>query len=243
VGGALAWLRRFRRFGFSFSWEFDRNSFVMGDSAAADAASLRDDTISRITLSGSFDSRDNFSDPRRGFFTLGTVDIFNEIKGNKADFFRFSWQGEHDGTFLERLTLSTSVRFARIQTIGSNVSVPTNELLYLGGEDTIRGFSEDSLGPVNAGGQAVGGRTRWVWNEELRVRLWRTLQWALFFDMGSLTNSFSQIAWSQNVRRSTGFGLRYVTPVGPLRLDYGIKLDRKTGESFGHVHFTFGYVF
>lgn len=243
VGGALGWLRRLRRFGFSFSWELDKNYFVTGDSVAADADSLRDDMISRISLSGSYDNRDSFSDPRKGFFTMGIVDIFNEIRGNKADFFRFTWQGENDVTFLDRLTLATELRFARIQTIGKNVSVPTNELLYLGGADTIRGFSEDSLGPVNVAGQAVGGRTRWIWNEELRVRLWRTLQWAFFFDMGSLTDTFSQISWDQNVRRSAGFGVRYITPVGPLRLDYGIKLDRKPGESFGHLNFTFGYVF
>lgn len=243
VAGSLGWLRRFRRVGLSFSWELDRNYFVTGDSSAADAASLRNNTISRATLSGSFDSRDSFSDPRRGFFTLGSVDVYNEIKGNDADFFRFSWQGENDVTFLGRLTLATSLRFARIQTAGKNVSVPTNELLFLGGADTIRGFSEDSLGPLDVNGTAVGGRTRWIWNEELRIRLWRTLQGAFFFDMGSLTNSFSQIGWRTNVRRSAGFGLRYVTPVGPLRLDYGIKLDRKAGEPLGRVHFTFGYVF
>ena len=243
AGGALSWFRRLRRFGFYFRWELDRNYFVAGDSVAADADSLRNNTISRIALSSSYDSRDSFSDPRSGFFTLGGAGIYNEIMGAEANFVKFQWQGANDLSPFPWLTLTTALRFNQIVTIGSNVSVPTNELLFMGGSDTVRGFNYQSLGPVNAAGQATGGRIRWIWNEELRARIWRTLQWAFFLDMGSLTDSYSAIGWSTTVRRSFGFGLRYMTPVGPIRADYGIKLDRKPGESFGHFHFTFGYVF
>ena len=243
AGGALSWFRRLRRFNFFFRWELDRNYFVSGDSVAADADSLRNSTISRIALSSSFDNRDSFSDPRRGFFTLGGVDIYNEIKGAEANFVKFQWQGENDLSPFDWITLATSLRFNQIVTIGKNVSVPTNELLFMGGSDTVRGYAYQSLGPANAAGEATGGRIRWIWNEELRFRLARSLQWAFFLDMGSLTDSYSAISWRNTVRRSLGFGLRYMTPVGPIRADYGIKLDRKTGESFGQFHFTFGYVF
>ncbi len=241
--GALSWFRTLRRWNFLFRYEIDRNYFVEGDSTAADADSLRNNTISQIAVNTSFDSRDSFSDPTRGFYTYGGVTIYNEILGDKADFVRFSWQGENDLTLLWwRLVLATDLRFDRIQTIGSNVSVPTNELLFLGGADTIRGYAEDSLGPVDAQGKPTGGRTRWIWNEELRLRIWKQFQLVAFFDMGSLTNTFSAINWN-SIRRSVGTGLRYVTPVGPIRAEYGFKLDRKPGESLGHFHFTFGYVF
>lgn len=242
VGGAMGWFRRLRRFGLTFRWELDRNYFIAGDSVAANADSLRNNTISRTSCSASYDSRDSFSDPRRGFYTLGGVDLYNEIRGAEANFVKFQWQGENDLSAFNRFTLATSLRFNNILTIGRNVSVPSNELLYLGGDDTIRGFPEDSLGPQNAGGQAVGGLVRWIWNEELRIRLWRSLQWAFFSDMGSLTNGFTAIDWT-TIRNSMGFGLRYLTPVGPIRLDYGFKLDRRAGEPLGRFHFTFGYVF
>lgn len=115
-------------------------------------------------------------------------------------------------------------------------------MLFLGGGDTIRGFDEDSLGPTDAAGKPVGGRLRWIFNEEMRIRVMRNFQLAGFFDIGSLTDSFGAINWN-TVRRSVGLGIRYVTPVGPIRLDYGFKLDRQTGESRGRVHITFGYVF
>ena len=242
LGGAMSWFRRFRRLGFFFRYELDRNYFIEGDSTAADADSLRDNTISEITLSASYDSRDSFSDPRQGFFTLGKVDIFNEISGNHANFVKFGWQGENDFSLGRRITLSTALRFDRILTMGHGVSVPTNELLFMGGDDTVRGFSEDSLGPVDAQGKATGSRARWILNEELRLRLISRLAFVLFYDMGSLTNEVSDMRLG-TIRNSAGLGLRYITPVGPLRAEYGFKLDRRPGESRGRFHFTFGYVF
>ena len=242
VGGALSWFRRFRKLGFLAKWELDRNYFISGDSVAADADSLRNNTISQTSLSGSFDSRDNFSDPMRGFFTLGSVDVFNEIRGNNANYLKFSWQGEANVSPIKRMTFNTTLRFARIEKVGSGVSVPTSDLLFLGGNDTIRGFGEDSLGPLDSSGKATGATTRWIANEELRLRLSRHIQIAGFYDIGSLTNNFSEISYD-TIRHSAGFGIRYITPVGPIRLDYGFKLDRKAGESKGRLHFTFGYVF
>jgi outer membrane protein insertion porin family len=243
AGGALGWFRRYSRMGILFRWEIDRNYFITGDSVAADKDSLRDNIMSQTSITPSYDTRDSFADPRSGYYTIARANIFNEIKGNHANFFKLFWAGEINWSPWRRMTFANNVRFGRILTVGKNVSVPTNELLFLGGDDTVRGYSEDSLGPVDAAGKAVGGRLEWIYNSEIRIRLISHLQLAGFFDMGSLTNSFDAIGWNSTVRSSAGAGLRFITPVGPIRLDYGFKLDRKIGESIGRLHFTFGYVF
>jgi len=241
-GGGFGFFRRFHRTGLTAKWELMRNYFVKGDSNAADANSLRDTTISKITLSGSFDTRNNFANPSKGIFALAGTDFYNEIRGKHANFVRFKTAfGIYKG-FVRYFVLANELRFDRIETFGHNVSVPTNELLLLGGDDTIRGFARNSLGPTNAAGKPVGGRTRGIYNAELRFNVIKNFQLAGFFDAAFLVNNFTDIN-NANIRRSAGGGIRYITPVGPLRADYGVILDRKPGESFGRFHFTFGYIF
>jgi outer membrane protein insertion porin family len=242
VGGGFGFFRRYHRTGFLIRHEIMRNYFVQGNSTAADADSLRDNTISKVALSVSFDTRNNFADPTRGLFLMGNTDFYNEIRGKNANFVKFRFYFGHYFEFLRYFTIANNLRVDRIQTLGDNVSIPSNELFQLGGDDTIRGFTEDSLGPVNAGGNPIGGRVRWIYNGELRIKLFKNFKLAGFYDTGALVNEFNDINLG-TVRQSIGFGLRYITPVGPLRFDYGIILDPKKNDHFGRFHLTFGYVF
>lgn len=242
AGGGFGFFRRFHRTGLIAKWELMRNYFVQGDSTAADADSLRNNTISKIGLSANFDTRNNFAEPSKGIFAMMNSDFYNEIKGQEANFVKLKWTfGVYNGLW-NRITFSNNFRVADIETIGENISVPSNELLLLGGDDTIRGFPQYSLGPKNASGRATGGRFEWIYNLETQIRIIGNFRLAGFFDMGALVNDAREISGG-NIRRSAGGGIRYMTPVGPIRLDYGIVLDRKAGDSFGRLHFTFGYVF
>jgi len=241
-GLGFGFFRRFHRTGLSAKYELMKNYFVGGDATAASEESLRDNTVSKITLSPSFDTRNSFSEPTRGIYTKAEGSVFIEMTKKDANFFKFRYLfGQYNG-FLRYFVFTNNARFDKIFTVAAATSVPANELLFLGGDDTIRGFTNNSLGPQDTNGNATGGEFRWIYNAELSLK--PTKNWRLvgFFDIGALTNAFDQMTWDQ-VRYSTGPGLRYITPVGPVRLDYGIKLNRRTGEDFGRLHFTFGYVF
>ena len=242
LGGAIGWLRRFERLSYLLRQEVDQNHFLEGSTAAADAQSLRDNTISKTTVSTSYDSRDNFSDPRRGILSTLGADVFNEIRGNEAHFVKVLLANEVDVSPLRWITMSSAVRFNRIVTVGNHISVPSNELLFLGGDDTVRGFTEDHIGPLDVNGNPTGGRFRWIFNQEIRWRMTHSFQTAAFYDLGQLADTISNFSF-QEARQSAGLGLRYITPVGPIRLDYGFKLDRRPGEPQGRLHITFGYFF
>ncbi|MBU4484629.1 BamA/TamA family outer membrane protein, partial [bacterium] len=242
IGGKVAFLRHLHRTSFLVAQEIDRNYFLTGSSTAADEDSLRDNTLLKTTFSASFDTRNSFAYPTKGIFTQASTDFFNELYGNNARFVKLGSKGEAFYTLFNFFTIVNSARVDRIQNLIDGSSVPSNELLYLGGDNTLRGFGRDSLGPIDANGDPTGGRTRWIYNAELRLPIWNSLKWGFFYDMGSLTEHFGDINLD-NVRHSTGFGIRYVTPVGPIRADYGIKLDRKSDEDFGRFHLTFGWAF
>jgi len=240
AGGAFSFFRQFHRFGFLTRYELDRTYNIQGQ--AINPQNLRDNTLSEITLSGNFDTRDSFSDPKKGLYNMLRSSFFNEIKGLGANFAILRGEFAYYYTPLRFLTLAQMIRVDSIQSIGANISVPQRELLTLGGDDTVRGFKEDVLGPVNSLGQPVGGKARFIYNAELHIRVIGNFQTALFADVGSLENSFSNMN-SFNIRRSAGAGLRYITPVGPIRADYAIVLDRHAGDNFGRLHITFGYPF
>ena len=139
------------------------------------------------------------------------------------------------------MTFVNSLRAEGVVPITDGTVVPRSELLFVGGDYSIRGFSQDGAGPVAVDGSPDGQMFTLLFNSELQFRLLGPLKVAAFFDTASAANSFTVNRVS--LRHSAGLGMRYVTPVGPIRFDYGFKLDRQTGEDVGRFHFTFGYAF
>lgn len=127
----------------------------------------------------------------------------------------------------------------------SEESLPIGERLFLGGEDSVRSFTRDDLGPRDANGDPIGGLTRLYGNIELRWRpfVWhRAFEIATFYDIGMVHVD----AWSVDgpPGQAIGAGLRYRTPVGPIRLDYGYNPgDRLGAEDPWALHLAVGFAF
>ncbi len=124
-------------------------------------------------------------------------------------------------------------------------SLPIGERLFLGGEDTVRSFTKDDLGPRDADGTPIGGLTRAVANLELRWRLFaerRAFEIATFYDLGAV----SEDPWTLNgsVGQALGLGLRYRTPVGPIRLDGAYNPGNRLGAEHPYaIHLAVGFAF
>jgi outer membrane protein insertion porin family len=173
---------------------------------------------------------------------------FLQYTGRVAGYLRLSERG---------LALATSFRWGFNQQLVKGSTTYPDRLFFLGGVDSLRGFALWSLVPQDLDRtlrQQQANGTRLTENEiplnggdlminpraELRIPLVGIWQTALFLDTGNLWAQSSQI-WQQfQLRYSAGVGVRVNTPVGPLALDYGIKLDRRFYESFGAFHFSIG---
>ena len=113
--------------------------------------------------------------------------------------------------------------------------LPASERFFAGGDTTVRGFTLDRLGTpqtIDQDGFPTGGQGLIVVNLEARVPLRGGLGAVAFIDGGNVWRLVSDMDFSQ-LRGSVGFGLRYRSPVGPIRVDLGFKLDRQvlpTGE-------------
>ena len=157
------------------------------------------------------------------------------------DFYKYRFEFRGFTTPFRRLTFAGRGSFGNIDPYGSSGVVPQDQLFFLGGTATVRGFDQN-LFLYDRENDPVGGEMAAVANVEARVDLGRNLEISLFYDLGYL-NETSGLEVPDNVRDSVGAGLRYVTPVGAIGVLYGRKLDPQPGESRGRWHFSVGYTF
>lgn len=191
-----------------------------------------------------WDRRDDPFNPTRGFLNTLSVEVANQAFLSEAEFVRIiagtSWFVPLERT--RRVVLALSLRGGYAVPYGVSHEVPLIRRFFLGGANSVRGFDLDSISPKAPDGTETGGNISINENVELRYPLPFGFAGALFFDAGQVWLDEKDVDLGDQ-RMSVGLGLRYVTPVGPIRLDYGHKLDREPGESSGEVHFSIGYVF
>lgn len=243
------WLRT------SVQWELEfRNPFNEDPNVVL---SPLDQTRARFGSLGTyvdFDLRDNILNASKGSYHRIQFDYFNRFLLSDADFYRVYLRDSFYIPIYRRirsvLSLRTGFAATSGQTREDNITeIPIEKRFRLGGNSTLRGFGKNCVGglPSNAAencsdaltSQAPGGNALFNYLFDFLLPVTDTMDLVLFTDGGNAflnNNDFDLL----DIRTTAGFGLRYNTLVGPLRIDYGIKLDRRTGESFGEFHFAVG---
>jgi outer membrane protein assembly complex protein YaeT len=107
--------------------------------------------------------------------------------------------------------------------------LPASERFFAGGDTTVRGFAQDRLGrpdTFDSDGFPTGGHALVIFNAELRVPVWRELGAVAFLDSGNVFRVVDDLNLG-HIRGGAGFGIRYRSPIGPLRIDLGFKFNRE----------------
>jgi outer membrane translocation and assembly module TamA len=212
------------------------------------------------------DTRDDVLDPERGMFLSAEGTVAARALGGQVGFIKsylqgFSFHrlpGARRIVFASRVAVGLAGGFPRVvqstdaqgQPVTLTVEdLPASERFFAGGDSTIRGFALDTVGAPNtisATGFPRGGNALLLMNGELRVPLWGDFGTALFLDGGNVFDRATEFDFGE-LRGSAGFGLRYRSPIGPIRFDVGFKLDRRVSggkpESPRAFHFSIGQAF
>ena len=139
-----------------------------------------------------------------------------------------------------RLVFASGVRLGLAWGLGS--PVPRTERFFAGGTATLRGFEQNTVGPITPERFALGGEALLVLNNELRVPLIGRLDGVFFADVGNVFDQVRSLSLG-NLRQSAGIGLRIRTTWLLLRGDYGVVLDPRPGEQRGQFYISVGQAF
>lgn len=179
-----------------------------------------------------FDFRDDFFVPNHGLYLLPLIEYAGGFLGGDNNFWRVSTEIRF---FIPLIYGTGALRLKVGRIYARQMPISIHEKFSLGGEASIRGFDEKSLGPDSLQDQHYGDILA-NGNVEYRFDLYKNLGGLIFFDIGDLRNDIGDFAWS-DVAKGVGIGVRFRTPIGPLRLDYGRGFNQRKGRLyFGLYH-------
>lgn len=198
-------------------------------------------------LQALFEARNDAADPTTGLFASVDLSGSGAFLGSNLDYARLFGQVQDYlgfGPAGLRLTWAQSFRVGLAAPFQGQELVE-EERFKAGGEYSIRGYETDTIGPREVLGSSFvrypGGEALLVVNEELRFPLPFDLSGLVFFDAGQVWADRAD--FGKDLATSTGLGLRARTPLGLLRFDLGIPLDRRPGDPEYKLYFGFGNAF
>ncbi len=198
--------------------------------------------ISGIKSGLIYDTRDNPFDPAQGMLIGLSLKIASSLFLSETDFVKLNFYLNKYLRLSERIVLAASLSSGIAKGFGNTTELPIVERFFLGGRTSVRGYAQDMLGPKGVDGNPTGGNIFAMGNIEFRTNIGKGVGLVNFLDIGNVWQKLSQVDMSK-LKFTAGIGLRYKTPVGPIRVDYGIKLNREPRESRGELHFSLGHAF
>jgi outer membrane protein insertion porin family len=200
-------------------------------------------TTNSVRLSLVRDTRDNFMNPTRGNRTsIGTEYAGGVLEGDNY-FTKLELEHSFYTPLVSKLVGMIHGEYGVVKGFGGR-EVPIYEKFFLGGILSLRGFPYREVGPKDENGDPKGGVQQLYFNTEiiLPVAPEQGFNLVMFYDTGNAWDEGQQVSLG-DLRQSAGFGVRWMSPIGPFRLEWGYILDRQEGEPASDWSFMIGNFF
>lgn len=218
------------------------NIYDVSDGASQTIKDLKGKSVTSSTIYSIIrDTRDNIFEPSKGSKNSISLEVAGGILQGTNKFYK----GIIESGWYFPLWWNTVLGIKGEAGIGSGYGgkdLPIFERFYLGGPNTIRGLRSRSVGPKDDAGEVIGGKSEILLNIEYIFPIIEKLKGVLFFDAGD-AYGYGKNFDLGDIRTSPGIGIRYYTPIGPMRLDWGYNLDKKPGEKAYQWNFSIGTLF
>lgn len=204
---------------------------------------------SSITASLLRDARDSATEPTQGNRTRLLATYAGGYLGADNNFTKYAIESSQYWPLWWRTVFNLRGTFWYGDSFGDTPQLPVQERYFLGGPNTLRGFRNFTVSPTDpAGGDGLtGGNKAWFVNTELIRPLYEPmrLRGLIFFDIGNNLDERSSLTdlFTTNARYSAGLGIRFNSPIGAMRLEWGFNLNRREGEKMQVLHFSAGTSF
>ncbi|HEA46869.1 MAG TPA: outer membrane protein assembly factor BamA [bacterium] len=198
--------------------------------------------LSSLTPSLVRDTRDYIFDPSKGSYNSLSIETAGGPLGGDFDFLKYRLDSRWYFKTFWKFVLALRLRAGYVEEFDDSTYVPIFERFYVGGADTVRGWKYADIGPKATNGDPIGGVKMVVTNLEWRFPIYRRLKGVLFVDGGNTWARGSNLD-GEDFEGGYGAGIRFHTPMGLLRFDYGKPIDPPADVSPSQFYFSIGQSF
>jgi len=185
----------------------------------------QDGTLSAVGFDLQHNTTDSPLNAHHGYQLAVHAEDAGRLLPGTFQYYAVSGDGRHYLPIGERIVFASRLQFGNIHPVGGDpTKVPFAKKYFLGGATSIRGWGRYEVGPLSGSGLPIGGNSMLAFSEELRATLRGKLGGVLFLDAGNVWANAADVRLNE-LRYAVGPGLRYQTPIGPLRFDVGYQLN------------------
>ncbi len=199
--------------------------------------------VSQFSLMIDRDTRDSLMFPTSGYNINALAAISPKALGSSENFYRLELKGSYYYSFWEKAIIAMAgFKIGVIDGFAGTDDAPLFERYFLGGGDTLRGFSYRDVSPLDSSGKPMGGQTMFVATFEVTHPIWRFIRGAAFIDIG---NSWEDAYSFGKINMGAGYGLRIQLPMinAPIKLDlaYPVINNQDNVSNKLRFHFNMGF--